>query len=197
MLRPTKVNGQSGLVGLAGFVGTYCLAAREEACVRSSWFERVERVSGGLCFWSWWVGVGWAWVMLEGLELVGSGWSVVVCAFRLGLVGRGLCLQVWHGWVGVGQWWFGLRGWWVGVGRLWFVHEGLGWVAVGQWWFVRVGLELAGWGWSVGLCASGFGVGGLRWSVVGCAFGFGVGGLGLVGPCVCLQVWHGWGGAAQ
>ena len=44
-----------------------------------------------------------------------------------------------------------------------------------------LGLGLAGWGWSVGVCAGGFGVGGLRESVVRCAFGFGVGGLGLVG----------------
>ena len=65
MLRPTKVNGQPGLVGPAGFVGTYCLAAREEACVRSSWFERVERSVVGCAF---------------DLELVGWGWSVVVCA---------------------------------------------------------------------------------------------------------------------
>ena len=52
----------------------------------------VERVSGGLCFWiwGWWVGVGWAWVVLEGLGLVGSGWSVVVCAFRFGVGGLGL-----------------------------------------------------------------------------------------------------------
>ena len=84
----------------------------------------VEMVSGGLCcwIWGWWVGVGWAWVVLEGLGWVGWAWSVVVCAFRfgvggLGLVGRGLCLQVWHGWVGVGQWWFGLQSWWIGAGR--------------------------------------------------------------------------------
>ena len=43
-----------------------------------------------------------------------------------------------------------LWGWWVGVGRSWFVRQGL---------------ELGGGG----------------WSVVVCAFGFGVGGLGLVG----------------
>ena len=43
----------------------------------------------------------------------------------LGLVGRGLCMKVWSRWVGIGQWWF-----------------------------VRVGLELVGWGWSVGVCAS-------------------------------------------
>ena len=34
--------------------------------------------------------------------------------------------RLWHGWVGVGQSWFGLWGWWVGVGRAWFVHEGFG-----------------------------------------------------------------------
>ena len=131
----------------------------------------------------WWVGVGRSWLVHEGLELVGWGWSVVVCAFGfgvdgLGLVGRSLRLRVWgwwvevhlglelvgrgwHGWVGVGQWWFGLRGWWVGVGRSWFVHEGLGSV---------------GWG----------------WSVVVCAFGFGVDGLGLVGRSVRWRVWGWW-----
>ena len=44
----------------------------------------------------------------EGLGLVGWGWSVLVCAFGLGVgglgvVGRGVCLQVWTSWVGVGQ----------------------------------------------------------------------------------------------
>ena len=129
--------------------------------------------------------------MLEGLGFVGWGWSVAVSAGGFGvggleLVGRGLYLRVgalrcgvgamlahlgamglelvgrgWHGWVGVGQWWFGLRGWWVGVGRSWFVHEGLGSV---------------GWG----------------WSVVVCAFGFGVDGLGLVGRSVRWRVWGWW-----
>jgi len=84
------------------------------------------------------------------------------------LVGRGLCMTVWGGWVGVGQWWF-----------------------------VRVGLELVGWGWSVGVCAGGFGVGGLRWSVVGCAFGFGVGELGLVGRGLGWKVWGWWVGVGQ
>ena len=54
-----------------------------------------------------------------------------------------------------------------------------------------LGLRLVGWGWSVVVCAGGFGVGGLRGSVVGCAFGFGVGGLGLVGRGLCCKVW-GW-----
>ena len=65
-----------------------------------------------------------------------------------------------------------------------------------------LGLGLAGWGWSVGVCAGGFGVGGLRGSVVGCAFwvwGWWVGvgwawfvldGLGLVGRGECWQVWN-------
>ena len=99
-----------------------------------------------------------------------------------------------------------LEGWWVGVGRSWFGHEGLG--LVGQWWCALLGLELMGWGWSVGVCAGGFGVGGWRdtwvwswwvgvgrswlvldgvgfvgwgWWVAVCAGGFGVGGLELVG----------------
>ena len=59
------------------------------------------------------------------------------------------------------------------------------------------GLELVGWGWSVGVCAGGFGVGGLRWSVVGCAFGFGVGGLGLVGRGLGWKVWGWWVGVGQ
>ena len=52
------------------------------------------------------VGSGWSVVVCAlGLELVGSGWSVVVCAFGfgvggLGLVGPCVCLQVWYGWVG-------------------------------------------------------------------------------------------------
>ena len=46
--------------------------------------------------------------MREGLGLVGWGWSVMVCAFGLGVgglgvVGRGVCLQVWTSWVGVDQ----------------------------------------------------------------------------------------------
>ena len=39
----------------------------------------------------------------EGVGLVGWGWAVVACGIGVGgLVGRGLCLQVWHGRVGVG-----------------------------------------------------------------------------------------------
>ena len=65
--------------------------------------------------------------MREGLWLVGWGWSVLVSVFGFGvgglaLVGRRLCLQVRHGWVGVSQRWR----WWVGVGRSWFVRDGLG-----------------------------------------------------------------------
>ena len=82
--------------------------------------------------WGWWVQVGEgevrvgrSWFLLAGLEVVGWGRSVVVCALRLvgrcwsvvvstfrfgvgrlGLVGRGLCLQVWNWWVGVGPSWF-------------------------------------------------------------------------------------------
>ena len=101
--------------------------------------------------------------LLLGLGLVGWSWSVVVCAAGFGvggwrLVSGGLCFWVWGWWVGVGrsrcvlagmewvggvgQWWFVLWGWWVGVGRSWFVREGLG---------------LVGWGWSVVVCALGFG----------------------------------------
>ena len=43
-----------------------------------------------MVLWGWWVGVGWSWVVLEGLGLVGWGWSVVVCAFRFGVGGLGL-----------------------------------------------------------------------------------------------------------
>ena len=87
-----------------------------------AWGWWVEMVSGGWCFWVWWVGVGWSWVVLDGLGLVGWGWSAVVCAFGfgvggLGLVGRGLRWKVWGWWVGVGQGWFVLWGGWVGVGR--------------------------------------------------------------------------------
>ena len=42
-----------------------------------------------LCWkvWGWWVDVGqWCFVLL-GLELVGWGWSVVVCACRYGIGG--------------------------------------------------------------------------------------------------------------
>ena len=104
---------------------------------------------------------------------MGGGWSVVVCACGLGvgglgLVGRTLRVRVWGWWVEMvsGGLCFWVWGWWVGVGWSWVVLEGLGLVGSG-------------------------------WAVVVCAFGFGVGGLGLVGPCVCLQVWHGWGGAGQ
>ena len=69
--------------------------------------------------------------MREGLWLVGWGWSVLVSVFGFGvgglaLVGRRLCLQVRHGWVGVSQCWFVRWRWWVGVGRSWFVRDGLG-----------------------------------------------------------------------
>ena len=83
---------------------------------------------------------------------------MVLCAFGfgvggLGLVGRSLCLQVWNRWVAVGQWWFVLWGWWVGVGRSWFVRECLG---------------LVGWGWSVLVCAFGFGrLVGWGWPILG------------------------------
>ena len=75
--------------------------------------------------------------MREGLGLVGWGWSVMVCAFGLGVgglevVGRSLRLRVW--------------GWWV---------------EVGQWWVVLLGLGLAGWGWLVVVCEGRFTVGGL------------------------------------
>ena len=58
------------------------------------WGWWVERVSGGMCFWvwGWWVGVGWSGFVLQGLGLVGWGWSVVSSAFRFGRggsVGRG------------------------------------------------------------------------------------------------------------
>ena len=88
----------------------------------------------------------------------------MVCAFGfgvggLGLVGRSLCLQVWNGGVGVGQWWFVLWGWWVVVGWSRFVREGLG---------------LVGWGWSVVVCALELGrLVGWRWSVLARAVWFG------------------------
>ena len=73
---------------------------------------------------------------------------------------------------------------WPVVGLCWSIEEAM----LPQ---LLLGLGLVGWGWSVGVCAGGFGVGGLRGSVVGCAFGFGVGGLGLVGRGLCWMVW-GW-----
>ena len=67
------------------------------------------------------------------------------------MLGRSLCLQVWNGWVGVGQWWFVLWGWWVVVGRpAWR----LGWVGVCACRYGMAGLGSV----SGGLC---FGVGGL------------------------------------
>ena len=125
--------------------------------------------------------------LLLGLGLVGWGWSVVVCAGGFGV--GGLRRSV----VGCA---FGF-----GVGGLGLVGRGL---CVGLGWSSKeatfeeamlpqllLGLGLVGWGWSVVVCAGGFGVGGLRGSVVGCAFGFGVGGLGLVGRGLCWKVW-GW-----
>ena len=95
------------------------------------------------------VGVGRSGFVLSGLGFVRARWAVVLCAFGFGvgglrLVGRGVCWQIWNGWVEVGQWWFVLWCWWVGVGRSWFVREGLG---------------LVGRGWSVVGCAFGFGGG--------------------------------------
>ena len=78
-----------------------------------------DRVS--VWVWGWWVGVG------------GSPLTLV-------------CAQVWHGWAGVGQRWFGLGGWWVRVGRAACVHESLG---------------LVGWDWSLAVCTFGFGLDGL------------------------------------
>ena len=99
------------------------------------WGWWVEMVSGGLCFWvwGWWVGVGWSWVVLEGLGLVGWGWS-------------GLCLWVWS--------------WWVGVGRSRWVLAGIEWVGWGRS-VVDGAVGLVGWGWLVVGCAGRFGVGGL------------------------------------
>jgi len=110
---------------------------------------------------------------------VGWRWSVVVCAFgfgvgELGLVGRSLCLQVWNGWVGVGQWWFVLWGWWVVVGRSWFVREGLG---------------LVGWGWPAyleGNMGAAWGYVGPSWGYVGPSWGICWPILGLCWPLAHL-----------
>ena len=83
-----------------------------------------------MVLWGWWVGVGWSWVVLEGLGLVGWGWSVVVCAFR--------------------SLWVGGLGWSVVVcGR-----------EFSQWWFVLLGLALVGWAWAELFVHFGCGVGG-------------------------------------
>ena len=86
----------------------------------------------------------------------------MVCAFGFGvgglaLVGRGVCLQVWNGWVGVGQWWMMLWGWWVRVGRSWCVREGLG----GGLGLVNAGVCFWVWGWWVGVGRSEFALEGL------------------------------------
>ena len=86
--------------------------------------------------------------MRDGLGLAGWGWAVVVCAFGfrvggLAVVGRGVCLQVWNVWVGVGQWWMVLGGWWVEVGRSGFLLAGL---ALAGRRFVLVGLGWVRWG---------------------------------------------------
>ena len=79
------------------------------------------------CFWvwGWWVGVGWAWFVLDGL----------------GLVRRGECWQVWNWLVGVG------------VGRSGFGLSGLG--LVHSSWSVgvcAVGREVGAFEW-VGRCS--------------------------------------------
>ena len=81
--------------------------------------------------WSRWVGVGRSWLVLEGLGLVGWGWS-------------GLCLWVWS--------------WWVGVGRSRWVLAGIEWVGWGRS-VVDGAVGLVGWGWLVVGCAGRFGVG--------------------------------------
>ena len=82
------------------------------------------------------------------------GWSVMVCAFGLGVgglgvVGRSLRLRVWS-WVCALC--FRVWGWWVGVGRSWLVLAGMAWVGWGRSGLVCA-LALVGWGWSVRVCA--------------------------------------------
>ena len=96
---------------------------------------------------------------------MGHGWSSEQATIEEAMLPQ---LRLGLGWAG--WFWWGFR---ESVGRCAF---GFG---VGE--LGLVGLGLAGWGWSVGVCAGGFGVGGFRESVGRCAFGFGVGGLGLVG----------------
>ena len=101
-----------------------------------------------------------------GLELVGWGWSGVVCAG-----------EVWGWWVDDGQWWvvhLGLGlvgwGWWVGVGWSRVCESeglGLGGLVVGRFGVGALGLV------GRGLCVSVWGVVGWGWSVLVCAFGFG------------------------
>ena len=145
--------------------------------------------------WGWWVEVGQWWVVRLGLGLVGWGWLVVVCEGRfgvggLGLGSGGLCFWVSGWWVGGGRSWSALAGMeWVGWGRS--VVDGacglVGWgwsvLRVWRWWVV--GLCSWVWGGCVGVDQCWFvpvGLGLVGWSMLVCACGFGVGGLGSVGP---------------
>ena len=69
-----------------------------------------------------------------------------------------------------------LGGWWVGVGRSGFLLAGL---ALAGRRFVLVGLGWVRWGWSMLVCASGFGVG------------------GLIHVRLCLWVWGWWAGVGR
>ena len=82
-------------------------------------------------------------VVVCALGLVGWGWSVVVCACKYGIGGLGQ----FSGGLAFGVGGLGL------VGRGWCMRVWSWWVGVGQWWCVLLGLELMGWGWSVGVCA--------------------------------------------
>ena len=135
--------------------------------------------------WGWWVGVGRAWFVREGLGLVGWGAMLPrleVMWARLGaiLALRGAMLVHLSSYVAPAAFGFG-------VGGLELVGRGLccrvwgWWVEVGQWWVVLLGLGLVGWG----------------WSVVGCAFGFGVGGLGLGSGALRVWVWSWWVGVGR
>ena len=88
-------------------------------------------------------------LVLDGLRLVGWGWSVVVraCGFWVGgleLVGRGLSVRVDALKGGIGAMLAHLGAMWahLGLGLGWKVWGG--WVGVGQCWSVLFGLGLVG-----------------------------------------------------